>query len=146
MNRLTHEIGLVLITSSLMLQGCDSHPQTPGYEFAKEKDQLPAEAEDVREDSGGGGDFDADASPPGSSAKPGTPGSSHYHSPIHHGGHVPIFIPLGRSSRSTSSGPAPSGGFHTGPATSSGSRSTTGSSVGGSARGGFGATGHGVSS
>lgn len=148
MNRLTKEIGLVLITSSLMLPGCYGHPQPQRYEFAKEKDRLPAEKEDSGEDFGGGGDFGGDTNSPGT---PATPGSSNYHSPTHRGGHIPIFIPLGGGSRSTSSGPATSSGFRTGPATSSGSRSTSTSSggkssVGSSARGGFGATGHGVSS
>jgi hypothetical protein len=142
-NRLTKEIGLVLISSSLMLPGCYGHPQPPRDEFAKEKDRLPVEKEDPGEDSGGGGDFDAAPSPSGTSA---TPGSSNDHSSTHRGGHVPIFIPLGGRSRNTSSGPATSSGFRAGPATSSGSRSTTSPSVGSSARGGFGATGHGVSS
>ena len=143
MNRLTKEIGLVLITSSLMLPGCYGHPQPQRYEFAKEKDRLPAEKEDPGEDVGGGGDFGGDTNSP---ATPATPGNTHSQPSTHRGGHIPIFIPLGGGSRSTSSGPATSSGFRTGPATSSGSRTTSTSSAGSSARGGFGATGHGVSS
>ncbi|MCY2994984.1 MAG: hypothetical protein NTY19_45050 [Planctomycetota bacterium] len=147
MNRLTKEIGLVLITSSLMLPGCYGHPQPQRYEFAKEKDRLRAEKEDPGEDVGGGGDF-GDTNSPDTSA---TPGSTPSQPSTHRGGHIPIFIPLGGGSRGTSSGPATSSGFRPGPATSSGSRSTAmssggTSSVGSSARGGFGATGHGVSS
>jgi hypothetical protein len=144
-NRLTKEIGLVLISSSLLLQGCYGQQGPRRYEFPKEGERLQAEKEDPEENAEGGADFDEPARPAGTSGGATNSGASTSHSPVHHGGHVPIFIPLG-GLRGASPGPSTSSGFRAGTTTSSSSRGTTGSSIGGSSRGGFGSTGHGVAS
>ena len=148
MNRLTKEIGLVLISSSLTLHGCSGRPQPTGYEFAREGDRGRPGTE-ATEDFSGAGDFSDDTTSPGHPTTTSHAASSgHHYSPR---SHVPIFIPLGGRTRTVSPGAGTSSGFRPSPTASSGARVSSGSGtssshVGGSVRGGFGSTGHGVSS
>jgi len=111
-NRLTKQIGLVLISSSLILHGC---------ERSLTKEEKKKEEEQAAATSGGAG----------------TSGTHGYHS-------GPSHFYYGRS-------PYPSGttGIRTGTSSFSGTSTSRGGSRSGtsvSARGGFGAAAHGVSS
>jgi hypothetical protein len=121
-NRLTQHIGLVLISSSLVLHGC----HRPAMEDKKRvviAGQQPAEKEKE--------ELQANQ-PPGSTAT----GSSGAHHGGYHGGHLfrrgVTAAPLFRSTPSPSA--ARSSGFSSHPSSA------------GSVRGGFGGSAHGVSS
>ena len=155
MNRLTKQISLVLVSSSLILSGCHraAPPQAPMVQRPPQQpsgvpvgpDGQPLAERPLDEEQ----KTDETKQQEGQPGSSGTSSSSHtsshgyYHSG--YGRHfIPIPIPMGGSRPSPSPGPRP--GF----ASSSGSHaSTSGSSsrsTGSSIRGGFGASSHGVAS
>jgi hypothetical protein len=130
MNRLTRQISLVLISSSLVLHGCHH--------------RVPEEAKQQQEDK----PWDEGVPPPGTDQQQGSsPDTSGHvgHIGTHYyprGGSIFVPVPVGGGG-----GPMPSRGPTTGPSSSSLSgRSALGgrSAVGGSARGGFGGVAHGI--
>jgi len=128
MNRLTKQISLILISSSLVLHGCHR--------------EVPEEAKQQQEDKPWGEGVpppEKEQQPGGSATTSGHTGQtgSHYYPHSR-----PVFVPLpigGRSGTTASRGPT------TGPTSGSTSTALSGrSAVGGSARGGFGGVAHGI--
>ncbi len=149
MNRLTKQINLILISSSLILHGCEHRrvempsvrqrpPPRVGPDGKLLAEDVPPELlseEEKRERQGAG---QVVGSPVG--ATPAYPGGGYY--PGHH-----VFIPIPLSNPVTygggrSSVPSTASGVHSTSAAPSGG----GASVGGSVRGGFGSSAHGATS
>ena len=142
MNRLTRQISLVLISSSLVLHGC--HRAVPRKAVQRQEDKPweegvpPPEKEPQQEPQ--------QEPQPGSAA--GTSGHVG-HTGIHYYPHSrPIFVPVpigGRSGTMASQGPTTGSTASRAPMAGAASSGLSGrSAVGGSARGGFGGVAHGI--
>jgi len=134
MNRLTRQISLILISSSLVLNGCHRKVVEEAKQYQEGK---PWQEGDPPPPPGGEplGDCSGTTYGTASGTAPGTTP----HTGAHYGSRSrPVFVPImplgGRSGSSVGRGATPG-------------RTTTGtSSLGGSSRGGFGSTSHGVAS
>lgn len=143
MKRLTQHIGLVLISSSLVLNGC----YRPAVEQKKRQlteEQRKAEGQDQAQEK------EAERLAGGPATGSTTSSSSNtYHSGSHiyHGGGVvaPLIRTTPRASTGVTSTP-PSTRATAGSHTTTGARSSSGTHTASSARGGFGGSAHGASS
>jgi hypothetical protein len=147
LNRLTKHISLVLISSSLILHGCE-RPVAEGPRVRQEPipgagpkgeqllaERMPDEEEKKKEEEQAAASAQASGTTGGHGATP------------YHGTHfVPVPIPGRIFGGGAGAGTSPGISTHPGASSSSSSGSSSHSSAGSSVRGGFGSSAHGGSS
>lgn len=154
MNRLTRQISLVLLSSSLVLHGCERPVAQP-----PRVRQEPIPGRTGAPQGSGNGQLLAERSPEeekeeekkaeeqaAASGQTGTTSSGHSTTPYHGGHIVPVPIPGGAFGGSPGVQSPPGTSSHSGVSSSSPSRSSSHPSTGSSVRGGFGSSAHGSSS